>query len=238
VLARASALLGTDGFVVASVPNVAHASVRLALLQGTFPYAELGLLDRTHLRFFTRATLYDAFADAGLAIVGMRSVDRTMEQGVPFDATAVLPGVLEALRADPEAAVFQFVVTARPVTIGEPPLIARHMRRLIEELDAVRTELDRSRRESATLRQSIEQNVDGQAEQLRAESGVLRVRISTIADELQASTAREEGLRIQLEQMRLALQEREEKLRVMRRTRAWRTVVLWWKLKRRVTGRW
>ncbi|MBI1756927.1 MAG: methyltransferase domain-containing protein, partial [Fimbriimonas ginsengisoli] len=42
-----------DGLLIANVPNIAHWSVIVELLQGRFPYAEAGLLDRTHLRFFT-----------------------------------------------------------------------------------------------------------------------------------------------------------------------------------------
>ena len=48
--------LAADGLVIASVPNVAHLWVRLQLLAGRFEYADRGILDRTHLRFFTRRT--------------------------------------------------------------------------------------------------------------------------------------------------------------------------------------
>jgi len=41
--------LKPSGFVVISVPNIAHGDVRIALLLGTFPYRETGLLDRTHV---------------------------------------------------------------------------------------------------------------------------------------------------------------------------------------------
>src|SRR3990172_7821963 len=50
-LVEAAKVLRGGGYVVASVPNVAHGSVRLALLDGAFPYTERGLLDYTHLRF-------------------------------------------------------------------------------------------------------------------------------------------------------------------------------------------
>ena len=51
---RADPTLPRDrGTVIASIPNIAHGSVRLALLAGEFRYRELGLLDNTHLRFFT-----------------------------------------------------------------------------------------------------------------------------------------------------------------------------------------
>ncbi len=48
------------GVVIVSVPNVAHLWVRLSLLAGRFDYADRGILDRTHLRFFTRRTFLRA----------------------------------------------------------------------------------------------------------------------------------------------------------------------------------
>ena len=49
--------LALGGEVVLSIPNVAHGDLRLALLQGQFQYRPLGLLDESHLRFFTRDAL-------------------------------------------------------------------------------------------------------------------------------------------------------------------------------------
>lgn len=55
-----------------SVPNVRHKSVLLPLLlQGRFDYADAGILDRTHLHFFTRASLRDAVGQAGWRIIAM-----------------------------------------------------------------------------------------------------------------------------------------------------------------------
>ena len=53
VLARFRTLLAPGGHVLLSVPNVAHWTVRLALLAGYFPSCDRGILDRTHIRFFT-----------------------------------------------------------------------------------------------------------------------------------------------------------------------------------------
>jgi SAM-dependent methyltransferase len=50
-------LLTPGATILLSVPNVAHWSVRLPLLFGTFRYTERGILDRTHVRFFTRRSL-------------------------------------------------------------------------------------------------------------------------------------------------------------------------------------
>ena len=51
-----------------SVPNIANLYVRLNLLFGRFPYANRGLLDRTHRVFFTRSLLRRLLADAGFLI--------------------------------------------------------------------------------------------------------------------------------------------------------------------------
>jgi hypothetical protein len=51
--------------VVVSLPNVAHWSVRLPLLFGRFRYAGRGILDRSHLRFYTLASIRDELAGAG-----------------------------------------------------------------------------------------------------------------------------------------------------------------------------
>lgn len=59
--------LSREGWMVVSVPNVAHLWVRLSLLLGRFDYTERGILDRTHLRFFTRRTFLALLAQAELA---------------------------------------------------------------------------------------------------------------------------------------------------------------------------
>ena len=56
VVRRACDLLAPGGMLVASIPNVAHVSVRLELLLGSFRRETLGILDATHLHFFTRET--------------------------------------------------------------------------------------------------------------------------------------------------------------------------------------
>jgi len=62
-------LLKDDGSVIVSLPNVGIWSVRLNLLLGRFRYEETGVLDRTHLRFFTRRTAREMIESTGLKIV-------------------------------------------------------------------------------------------------------------------------------------------------------------------------
>jgi 2-polyprenyl-3-methyl-5-hydroxy-6-metoxy-1,4-benzoquinol methylase len=61
-------LLAPGGRAVISVPNIAHWTARRALLRGRFDYADFGLFDRTHLRFFTRATARELALAAGFAV--------------------------------------------------------------------------------------------------------------------------------------------------------------------------
>jgi 2-polyprenyl-3-methyl-5-hydroxy-6-metoxy-1,4-benzoquinol methylase len=114
VLHSVASLLRPDGRIVASVPNVAHGSVRLALLGGTFDYADAGLLDRTHLRFFTATTVRELFTSAGWTIERLDRIEVPIDQGVPYDTRALPAGIEALVAAMPEATSFQFVVVARP----------------------------------------------------------------------------------------------------------------------------
>jgi 2-polyprenyl-3-methyl-5-hydroxy-6-metoxy-1,4-benzoquinol methylase len=68
VLAWLRTLLAPGGRAVISVPNIAHWTARRALLRGRFDYTDHGLLDRTHLRFFTRASAAELARRAGFAV--------------------------------------------------------------------------------------------------------------------------------------------------------------------------
>jgi 2-polyprenyl-3-methyl-5-hydroxy-6-metoxy-1,4-benzoquinol methylase len=68
VLRRLRTKLRPDGHLVVSVPNIANWSVRLQLLGGRFRYTDRGILDRTHLRFFTVKTLPEMLAAGGFRV--------------------------------------------------------------------------------------------------------------------------------------------------------------------------
>jgi 2-polyprenyl-3-methyl-5-hydroxy-6-metoxy-1,4-benzoquinol methylase len=62
-------LLRPGGQVIVSVPNIANISVRLMLLMGRFEYLPRGIMDRTHLRFFTRKTIRELLREQGFSII-------------------------------------------------------------------------------------------------------------------------------------------------------------------------
>jgi len=113
VLQRVRPFLAEGGVVVASMPNIAHGSVRLALLGGEFRYRHAGLLDRTHLRFFTRETVQDLFEASGYAVTHwLRRRLGIEESEVGPPGRPVPEAIREWLAADPEATTYQFVVRA------------------------------------------------------------------------------------------------------------------------------
>lgn len=68
-------MLESGATVVASVPNVRHLTVVLPLLlRGQWNYKDSGILDRTHLRFFTRKSMVELFSDAGLHVEEVRPI--------------------------------------------------------------------------------------------------------------------------------------------------------------------
>jgi hypothetical protein len=104
-------LLRPGGQIVAVVPNVAHASVRLALLGGRFPYGELAPLQPDSLRFYTRATAVECFEAAGL------SVQRLVADEQPFRPPAEVAASpsLATLAQDSEARALHYVLAGLAV---------------------------------------------------------------------------------------------------------------------------
>jgi len=112
-------LLRTDGpsLVVVSVPNIAHWTARRALLRGRFDYADFGLFDRTHLRFFTRASARELAARAGFAVAQERFAPAPLPLESRLPALARLRG--PALRRAPELFALQFVLVLERERTGD-----------------------------------------------------------------------------------------------------------------------
>lgn len=79
-LSTMRSILTEDGYIVVSLPHIGHNAVIGCLLDGDFEYQEWGLLDRTHIRFFSIRNIQKLFEQSGLKIVEAEFVVRPPDQ--------------------------------------------------------------------------------------------------------------------------------------------------------------
>jgi 2-polyprenyl-3-methyl-5-hydroxy-6-metoxy-1,4-benzoquinol methylase len=108
VLSWLRTLLAPGGRAVISVPNIAHWTARRALLRGRFDYTDHGLFDRTHLRFFTRASAAELARRAGFAVLAEHPVDAPLPLESRVPALGRVRG--RCVRRCPELLALQFVL--------------------------------------------------------------------------------------------------------------------------------
>ena len=164
-LRRVLPFIGEPGYVVASIPNVAHASVRLALLRGEFRYREQGLLDDTHLRFFTRDTIEELFEASGYVVTDW--LRRRIDLGDSEIDVAEPPAELAEILAHTDATTYQFVVRAVP-SEAAPRLAATvalldDARKELEELRLLRSALE----EKDVEREAVARELEVEATRIR-----------------------------------------------------------------------
>jgi SAM-dependent methyltransferase len=123
VLRATHAWLAPGGQVIASIPNVRFLDVLVDLVvRGKWTYMPTGVLDQTHLRFFTRASLEPLFHDAGYALDLVRATHFTESKYTLIRALGsrmgpIFPGILAQrylVVASPTARSTTTARTARP----------------------------------------------------------------------------------------------------------------------------
>lgn len=103
--------LKNEGYILASIPNLMHISVVEGLLRGNFTYTETGLLDKTHIHFFTFNEIVRMFNAGGYEIEDMRPVTFP----VSAEQESLIVKLLELQRGASRHMYesFQYVVRAR-----------------------------------------------------------------------------------------------------------------------------
>jgi GT2 family glycosyltransferase/2-polyprenyl-3-methyl-5-hydroxy-6-metoxy-1,4-benzoquinol methylase len=191
VLRNARDFLGPEGYVVASIPNVAHASLRLQLLQGVFQYRPLGLLDETHLRFFTSDSIKSMFDQAGFIIVDTRRVKLgPFDTEIELERNGFPPGVLEFVLQDEEATTYQFVCRAHGK--NQPIVLSIKLKKAQESLSSATAELEQTKRLLARSEEELQSE--------RAALGEARQQLAR--SELEQKYLRAERLRSETERIR------------------------------------
>ncbi len=126
VLAQCRALLSPGGRLITSVPNAGYCGLIAELIQGDFRYRAEGLLDNTHLRFFTRRSLQRFFDESGWTTFSVATTKRDLlasEFTAAFDALP--PTVARHLLALPDALTYQFISVLQMTdqTVQKDPLV-------------------------------------------------------------------------------------------------------------------
>ncbi len=122
LLAQCKAMLSTGGRLITSVPNAGYCGLVAELMQGDFRYRSEGLLDNSHLRFFTRKSLQRFFVEHGWAMQSIQTIQRDLlrsEFRVAFDALP--PAVARHLLAVPDALTYQFISVLQPAQVVDQP---------------------------------------------------------------------------------------------------------------------
>jgi SAM-dependent methyltransferase len=118
VLKRIVRLQPDGSRLLVSVPNIAHLWVRLHLLLGHFDYTERGLLDRTHLHFYTRSTFLSLLQNCGLQVENLNPTTVPLNLIHPFFQNHPIGRQMHALLASvtrrlPTLLGYQFVAFTR-----------------------------------------------------------------------------------------------------------------------------
>ncbi len=110
VLSKSKDLLADNGTILISIPNIAHNSVLIDLFNGKFEYREIGLLDNTHIRFFTNSSLLEMVDRAGLHVDKFMNARNVVENTEFNNSFSDVPDeVAEFLKERPLGDVYQFV---------------------------------------------------------------------------------------------------------------------------------
>jgi 2-polyprenyl-3-methyl-5-hydroxy-6-metoxy-1,4-benzoquinol methylase len=125
-LAKLRGVIPESTKFVVSIPNVAFGGVRLALMNGFFKYVDSGLLECTHLRFFTLASALELFKIVDLSPRRISYLERSFyrTEFSRYEISASLLNVLSlAIKSDARAYQYLFVLARAS---GEVALVEHH----------------------------------------------------------------------------------------------------------------
>jgi SAM-dependent methyltransferase len=117
MLARIHDWLHPEGVLLVSLPNVANVSIRVGLLFGRFRYTDRGILDRSHLSFYTRSSARQLLEGGDFRVRAMEPTAMPYELAIPAVSRPPLLGMVRGIaqataRAWPTLFGYQFVFEA------------------------------------------------------------------------------------------------------------------------------
>jgi 2-polyprenyl-3-methyl-5-hydroxy-6-metoxy-1,4-benzoquinol methylase len=218
VLEKTQQLLKSEGYVVASIPNIAHGAIRLALWQGKFEYTELGILDSTHLRFFTRKTVEELFESSGyfidiLECTKLPVFSNSSSYFIPnIDKIDFDPKIFKHFEKEEGVDDFQFIIRAF-ISSKKGKNVALNQRyKVIYQLEHSQSQLHQSQ---AELKRCLRQALLTQSQLQQTQS------------ELERSQA-------QLQQAQAELGQSQAIISGMESSKFWKLRAAWFRLKRAI----
>lgn len=138
LLVRLKDFLKPDGYLVASIPNVTHASIVYEMVHGRFEYQTQGLLDSTHIKLFSCASALSIFEGAGYWVADLQKAVK-LPQHTEFKTNPISAEDKQILAAicsrNPDANTYQFIIKAHPLNNAPGNYInAFNMREEIRQL--------------------------------------------------------------------------------------------------------
>ena len=194
VLIAVKKLLNKNGKVVFSVPNMAHISTRLGLIEGSFKYTETGILDKTHLHFWDKDTVEDVFKNSGMRLIDLDAViykypkklidKRLKEMGLRADDKAI------EMLTSMGASAFQYVGQAEYSSLKQEKivlpkeLLAEDIQKLVDkDLISQQETIDKFYKQSVEDRKyvkSLEATLKNQQETLSSQQTTIKNQQETI----------------------------------------------------------
>ncbi|MPV85328.1 class I SAM-dependent methyltransferase [Ostreibacterium oceani] len=117
VLESAKSLLSDSGKLLISIPNAGYVGALIGLYDDSWHYREEGILDRTHIRFYTQKTIAALLDETGFQ---QQICDRVSRDLLDSEFTQRIDSQADAVRnwllAKPEGSTYQFIIEARPNT--------------------------------------------------------------------------------------------------------------------------
>lgn len=115
VLKRCKKVIKPEGLILVSIPNIAHNSVIIDLMNDRFTYHPTGLLDNTHIRFFTRESFVQMVQKEGWAVTEeMSALIRVGENEIQNTYADVPKEVFKFLAARPAGNIYQYMFALTP----------------------------------------------------------------------------------------------------------------------------
>ena len=119
LLLKLKGFLKPEGYLVTSIPNITHASIVYEMIHGRFEYRNEGLLDSTHIKFFSCASALSLIEEAGYWVDDLQK-SRSLAQHTEFKTNPISAEdkqILSAIRSrNPDSDTYQFIIKAFPLT--------------------------------------------------------------------------------------------------------------------------